>query len=61
MNTSCVKCNIYLFEQWRECYKIYYIDPSFQKSFIGPTITVESILIAQVSVRYYILLFMSKR
>lgn len=57
----CKVCNIHLFEQWRECYKIYYIDPSFQKRFIGPTITVESILIAQVSVRYYILLFMSKR
>lgn len=40
MNTSCVKCNIYLFERWRECYKIYYNDPSFQKNFIGPTITV---------------------
>lgn len=62
MNTSCcVKCNIYLFEQWSECYKIDYNDPSFKKNFIGPTITVESTLIAKVSVRYYILLFMSKR
>lgn len=61
MNTSCVKCNIYLFERWRECYKINYNDPSFQTFFIGPTITVASILIAKVSVRYYILLFMSKR
>lgn len=32
-----------------------------KKIVIGPTITVESILIAKVSVRYHILLFMSKR